>query len=77
MPSQQRNRSTSEIPGQGRHTLPDQDRQIWARKRHLRRSKIVSLFDHFVGDGEHAGRNVEPESLCGLEINDQLKFGGL
>jgi hypothetical protein len=43
------------------------------------------LFDHFVGNGEHAWWNCEAERLGGLHVDDQLelgwqlhrKFGGL
>jgi hypothetical protein len=43
------------------------------------------LFDHFVGNGEHAWRDCEAERLGGLHVDDQLelgwqlhrKFGGL
>src|SRR5215469_6778909 len=35
------------------------------------------LFDHLVGEREHAGRNSEGERFGGLEINNQLEFGRL
>src|ERR1019366_2972949 len=36
--------------------------------------QIASLFDHLVGAGEKRGRNCKAQSLCGLEVDDQLKF---
>src|SRR6266511_6312525 len=35
------------------------------------------LFDHLVGNGEHARGNVEAKRFCGLEIDDKLEFGRL
>ena len=35
---------------------------------------IGVLFDNLVGDGEKRGRNCKAQSLCGLEVDDQLKF---
>src|SRR5262249_54192487 len=37
----------------------------------------TSLFDHLVGEREHCGRNFKVQSFRGLEIDDQLEFGGL
>src|SRR4029450_9813875 len=44
---------------------------LWVRSGHRR------LFDHLVGNGEHAGRNAQAECLGGLEVNDQLELGRL
>jgi hypothetical protein len=33
------------------------------------------LFDHLVGDGEHAWRNGEAEQPRGLSVDDQLELG--
>jgi hypothetical protein len=41
------------------------------------RNSTTCLFDHFVGDGEHARRNSEAERLRRLEIDDKLMFGSL
>src|SRR3984893_5062920 len=35
------------------------------------------LFDHLVGEREQLVRNLEPERLGGLEIDDQLELGRL
>jgi len=35
------------------------------------------LFDHLVGDCEHAWWNRQAEGLGRLEVDDQLKFGRL
>jgi hypothetical protein len=35
--------------------------------------QIAGLFNHLVGGGEHRGRHVEPECLCGFEIDHKLK----
>jgi hypothetical protein len=43
----------------------------------VHRSKVAPLFDHLVGNGEHARRNSEAERLRRLEIDHQLEFGGL
>src|ERR1700732_5015394 len=32
------------------------------------------LFDHLVGNGEHSQRDFEVERLCGLQVDDELKF---
>ena len=38
---------------------------------------LAHLFDHLIGDGEHARRNGEAKRLRGLEVKYELKFGGL
>ena len=38
---------------------------------------IADLFDHLVGDGEHARRNGEAERLSGRAVDDELEFGRL
>src|SRR5258705_9289707 len=43
----------------------------------MQRSKIHCLFDHLVGDGEHARRNGQTERLGGLEVDDQLELARL
>src|SRR6478609_689887 len=37
----------------------------------------ASLFNHLVDTGEQCGRHSKSERLSGLEVDDQLKFGGL
>jgi hypothetical protein len=49
----------------------------WANKRLPHRSKTSPLFDHLIGDGEHARRDGEAECLGNLEIDDQFDFRGL
>ena len=39
--------------------------------------KSVRLFDHLVGNGEHAGWNSQAKRLGGLHVDDQLEFGWL
>src|ERR1035441_5754424 len=39
--------------------------------------QITSLFDHLVGDGEHARRYGEAERLSGRAVDDELEFGRL
>jgi hypothetical protein len=41
----------------------------WARKRHMRRSKNVSLFDYLVGGGEQRGRDGNSKGFSRLEID--------
>ena len=36
----------------------------------------MPLFDHIVGATEHQWRHGETQRLGGLEVDDQLKFGG-
>ena len=40
-------------------------------------SKQASLFDHIVGENVELRRNCEPNSVCGLAINDQIEPRGL
>jgi hypothetical protein len=42
----------------------------------MHRSK-PSLFDHLVSDREHARQNCQAQCLGGLEVDHQLKLGGL
>jgi len=37
----------------------------------------TALFNHVVGDREHARWNGEAERPCGFEVDDQLEFGRL
>src|SRR5215472_5310096 len=39
--------------------------------------QTAQLFDHLVGDGEHARRDSEAERPGGLHVDDQLEFGRL
>ena len=34
----------------------------------------VRSFNHRVGDGEHAGRNLNIERLCDLQVDDELEL---
>ena len=38
--------------------------------------QIATLFDHLVGAGDESERNVQADSGGGLQIDDQLEFGG-
>src|ERR1700682_2102309 len=38
---------------------------------------LAHSFAHLVGAGEQARRNGQVEKFCGLEIDHELKFGGL
>src|SRR5215475_9810203 len=52
--------------------------RFWANSRlNAAQQKKKPLFDHFVGAGEQRGRYCEIKRLRGLEIDDELKFGGL
>jgi hypothetical protein len=42
---------------------------------HLRR--FGALLDYVVGKRQHLRRNFDPEGLRGVEVEDQLKSGGL
>ena len=35
------------------------------------------LFDHLIGERKQRRRDREAERLCGLKVEDELKFGGL
>jgi hypothetical protein len=37
---------------------------------------VATLFDHLIGAGKQRWRDVEAERLGGLEIEDELEFGG-
>jgi hypothetical protein len=37
----------------------------------------IALFNHLVGERDQRGRYGEAESLGGLEVNYEIKFGGL
>ena len=39
--------------------------------------QMASLFNNRVGGEEQFVRNRQAKNLCGLEIDDQLEFGGL
>ena len=49
---------------------------VSATSRHTRCSK-VELLDHFVGDGEHVGRDYQAERLGGLQVDYQFELGRL
>ena len=40
-------------------------------------SNKTLLFDHLVGERKQRRRHFEAERLSGLEVNDELEFGGL
>src|SRR5262249_46856756 len=42
-----------------------------------RRDELAASLDHLVGEREHLIGNLKPESLCGLEIDDQFEPGRL
>src|SRR5262245_66450391 len=37
---------------------------------------LALSFDHFVGNGEQARRESQPECFSGLEVDDELEFRG-
>src|SRR5260370_730121 len=41
------------------------------------RCRSRGLFNHLIGDGENAPRDVKPERLCGLEVDDELELSRL
>jgi hypothetical protein len=51
--------------------------RAYERRRFVRSPGAGYSLDHLVGNGEHARRNGEAKRLGGLEIDDQLEFGGL
>ena len=51
------------------------DRQLRANKRHMQRSKMLSLFDHLVDASEQRWWHVEAECLCSPEIDNQFELG--
>src|SRR5262249_32029682 len=50
---------------------------LCAKSCHMQCSKLVSLFDHLVGEREQIVRNFDSECLRGPEIDHHLEFGRL
>ena len=40
------------------------------------RESAGPLLDHLIGAGEQRSRHVEPKRAGGLEVDDQVEFGG-
>jgi hypothetical protein len=57
----------SELPGQSGHALPDQYRQVSARKRHMQGSK-QHHDDHLVGESRAASTELQTECPGGLSV---------
>ena len=51
--------------------------QRWWHSQAGSKTDTVALFDHLVGDGEHACRNGEAERLSRRSVDDELEFGRL
>jgi hypothetical protein len=56
-----------------RHAGPDRPERRHTSAEEVGKPRL--LFDHLVGDGEHARRNVEAKRLGGLDIDNEFKFG--
>ena len=59
------------------HWLSASGRLLCAKSRHFALRGRQALFDHLVGASEERWWHGETERSGGLQIDDQLKFGGL
>src|SRR5262249_8668433 len=50
---------------------------LYPQKRTFCAAAKMALFDHLIGDGEHACGNGEAERLGGRAVDDELEFGCL
>src|SRR6187431_477472 len=67
-------------PGATQHSLPSGRYPLLGPDLHrLDRTslRLAHSFDHLVGSREQRGRHVDPERLCGLEVDDKFEFGRL
>src|SRR5262245_26606491 len=60
-----------------RHASRPRSVSRWAITGCEQSQQTAQLFDHLVGAGQHARRQLKAERLCGLEVDHELELGGL